>query len=212
MGGDCLRRDLIIDFKKDRHDNMNIGLYFGSFNPIHTGHLIIANHVVEHADLDKIWFVVSPHNPLKESHSLLNEYDRLHLAELAIKNNNKFRVSNVEFHLPKPSYTIDTLTYLSEKFPLEKFSVIMGSDSYQNITRWKNYEKILEFYKVIVFERPNFLMSGVTVPENVTVLKAPLLEISSTHIRSQIKADHSIRYLVPDEVMQCIAENRYYHK
>ena len=191
---------------------MNIGLYFGSFNPIHTGHLIIANHVLEHSDLDKIWFVVSPHNPLKESHSLLNEYDRLHLAELAIKNNNKFRASNVEFHLPKPSYTIDTLTYLSEKFPLEKFSVIMGSDSYQNLKRWKNYEKILEFYKVIVFERPAFLVNRSEVPNNVEVLKAPLLEISSTHIRSQIKENKSIRYLVPDEVMDCIAENRYYNK
>lgn len=191
---------------------MNIGLYFGSFNPIHTGHLIIANHVLEHSDLDKIWFVVSPHNPLKESHSLLNEYDRLHLTELAIKNNNKFRASNVEFHLPKPSYTIDTLTYLSEKFPLEKFTVIMGSDSYQNLTRWKNYEKILEFYKIIVFERPAFLVDRAGVPDNVNVLKAPLLEISSTHIRSQIKESRSIRYLVPDEVMECIAENRYYNK
>jgi nicotinate-nucleotide adenylyltransferase len=191
---------------------MNIGLYFGSFNPIHTGHLIIANHVLEHSDLDKIWFVVSPHNPLKESHSLLNEYDRLHLAELAIKNNNKFRASNVEFHLPKPSYTIDTLTYLSEKFPLEKFSVIMGSDSYQNLSRWKNYEKILEFYKVIVFERPGFLVAKEGLPVNVQVLKAPLLEISSTHIRSQIRENKSIRYLVPDEVMDCIAENRYYIK
>jgi len=191
---------------------MNIGLYFGSFNPIHTGHLIIANHVIEHSDLDKIWFVVSPHNPLKESHSLLNEYDRLHLVELAIKNNNKFRASNVEFHLPKPSYTIDTLTYLSEKFPLEKFSVIMGSDSFQNLPRWKNYEKILEFYNIIVFERPGFPVSKEAIAANVEVLKAPLLEISSTHIRSQLKENRSIRYLVPDEVMQCIAENRYYVK
>lgn len=191
---------------------MNIGLYFGSFNPIHTGHLIIANHVLEHSDLDKVWFVVSPHNPLKESHSLLNEYDRLHLAELAIKNNNKFRASNVEFHLPKPSYTIDTLTYLSEKFPLEKFTVIMGSDSYQNLKRWKNYEKILEFYKIVVFERPGFPVNKDDIPANVNVLKAPLLEISSTHIRSQIKENKSIRYLVPDEVMNCISENRYYNK
>ncbi len=191
---------------------MNIGLYFGSFNPIHTGHLIIANHILEHADLDKIWFVVSPHNPLKESHSLLNEYDRLHLVELAIRNNNKFRASNVEFHLPKPSYTIDTLTYLSEKFPLEKFTVIMGSDSYQNLNRWKNYTKILELYKVLVYERPKFVVSGEALPPNVAVLKAPLLEISSTYIRSMVKAGKSIRYLVPDEVMSGIAENRYYSR
>lgn len=191
---------------------MNIGLYFGSFNPIHTGHLIIANHVLEHADLDKIWFVVSPHNPLKESHSLLNEYDRLHLVELAISNNNKFRVSNVEFHLPKPSYTIDTLTYLSEKFPLERFTVIMGSDSYQNLPRWKNYTKILEYYKIVIFERPGFPVDLQSLHPNAAVLKAPLLEISSTHIRTQVKESRSIRYLVPDAVMDCIAENRYYLK
>lgn len=191
---------------------MNIGLYFGSFNPIHTGHLIIASHVLEHSDLDKIWFVVSPHNPLKESHTLLNEYDRLHLAELAVKNNPGFRVSNVEFHLPKPSYTIDTLTYLSEKFPLEKFTVIMGSDSYQNLPRWKNYERILEYYKIVVFERPGFILDRDTLPANVSVLKAPLLEISSTHIRTQVKEGRSIRYLVPEGVAECIAENRYYLK
>lgn len=191
---------------------MNIGLYFGSFNPIHTGHLIIANHVLEYADLDKIWFVVSPHNPLKESHNLLNEYDRLHLVELAIKDNNKFRASNVEFHLPKPSYTIDTLTYLSEKFPLEKFTVIMGSDSYQNLPRWKNYQKILEYYKVVVYERPAFEVDKNNLPANASVLQAPLLEISATHIRNQVKQGRSIRYLVPDTVMECIAENRYYVK
>lgn len=191
---------------------MNIGLYFGSFNPIHTGHLIIANHVLEHSDLDKIWFVVSPHNPLKESHTLLNEYDRLHLAELAIRNNPKFRVSNVEFHLPKPSFTIDTLTYLSEKFPLEKFTVIMGSDSYQNLPRWKNYGKILEYYQVVIFERPGFPVDREALPPMVTAVKAPLLEISSTHIRTQVREHRSIRYLVPDEVMECIAENRYYQK
>lgn len=191
---------------------MNIGLYFGSFNPIHTGHLIIASHVLEHTDLDKVWFLVSPHNPLKESHTLLNEYDRLHLAELAIKNNNKFRASNVEFRLPKPSYTIDTLAYLSEKFPLEKFTVIMGSDSYQNLPRWKNYTKILEFYKIIIFERPGFITDRESLHPHVSVLKAPLLEISSTHIRTQIKEERSIRYLVPDAVLECIAENRYYAK
>jgi nicotinate-nucleotide adenylyltransferase len=191
---------------------MNIGLYFGSFNPIHTGHLIIASHVLEHSDLDKVWFVVSPHNPLKESHTLLNEYDRLHLAELAVKSNPGFRVSNVEFHLPKPSYTIDTLAYLSEKFPLEKFTVIMGSDSYQNLPRWKNYGRILEFYKIVVFERPGFILDKDTLPVNVSVLKAPLLEISSTHIRTQVKEARSIRYLVPDAVAECILENRYYLK
>ena len=156
---------------------MHIGLYFGSFNPVHVGHLIVASHIVENVDIDKIWFVISPHNPLKESHSLLNEYDRLHLVNLAIEENNKFRASNVEFHLPKPSYTIDTLTYLSEKFPLEKFSVIMGSDSFQNIHRWKNYEQLLAKYPVIVYNRPGFEVTE-THGANITQVQAPLLEIS----------------------------------
>jgi nicotinate-nucleotide adenylyltransferase len=188
---------------------MHIGLYFGSFNPIHVGHLIIANHVVSHTEVDKIWFVVSPHNPLKDSHSLLNEYDRLHLVELAIGDNPKFRASNVEFHLPKPSYTIDTLSYLSEKFPLERFSVIMGSDSYQNLPRWKNYEQLLRHYELIVYERRGFPV--VELPESrVTVVKAPILEVSSTYIRNEIKEGHSVRYLVPDTVAEYMEANRYY--
>jgi nicotinate-nucleotide adenylyltransferase len=188
---------------------MNIGLYFGSFNPIHMGHLIIANHIVEHSQLDKIWFVLSPHNPLKESHTLLNEYDRLHLVELAIKDNNRFRASNIEFSLPKPSYTIDTLTYLREKFPLEKFTVIMGSDSFQNLPRWKNYEQLIAQYPIIVYRRPGFEVDA-QQPSNITVLSAPLLEISSTHIRSMIKEGKSIRYLVPDAVVAYIKDNKYY--
>ena len=190
---------------------MNIGLYFGSFNPIHIGHLIIANHIIENSDLDKIWFVISPHNPLKEAHTLLNEFDRLHLVELSIADNPKFRASNVEFHLPKPSYTIDTLTYLSEKFPLEQFSVIMGSDSFQNLTRWKNYEQILEYYQIIVYKRPGFEVTNNNV-SNITVLNAPLLEISSTFIRSQIRDSKSIQYLVPKAAEEYIHEAGYYKK
>jgi len=190
---------------------MHIGLYFGSFNPIHTGHLIIANHVIQYTDIDKIWFVVSPHNPLKESHSLLNEYDRLHLVNLAIEDNSKFRGSNIEFSLPKPSYTIDTLTYLTEKFPLEKFSVIMGSDSFQNLHRWKNHEQLLSRYNIIVYNRP-----GTEVKEppskNIMVLNAPLLQISSSYIRTQIKEKKSIKYLVPDSVEVYITDNHYYTK
>lgn len=188
---------------------MHIGLYFGSFNPVHIGHLIVASHIVENVDIDKIWFVISPHNPLKESHSLLNEYDRLHLVNLAIEENNKFRASNVEFHLPKPSYTIDTLTYLSEKFPLEKFSVIMGSDSFQNIHRWKNYEQLLAKYPVIVYNRPGFEVTE-THGANITQVQAPLLEISSTFIRKQIKEGKSIRYIVPDAVWKYVEESGYY--
>ncbi len=188
---------------------MHIGLYFGSFNPIHVGHLIIANHIVSHTDVDKVWFVLSPHNPLKEAHSLLNEYDRLHLVELAINENPKFRASNVEFHLPKPSYTIDTLAYLSEKFPLERFSVIMGSDSLQNIHRWKNYEYLLQQYDLVVYRRPGFPVEQ-KEGMRLTVADAPLLDISATYIRNEIKAGRSVRYLVPDRVADYIDANRYY--
>ncbi|MBL7717955.1 MAG: nicotinate-nucleotide adenylyltransferase [Flavipsychrobacter sp.] len=188
---------------------MHIGLYFGSFNPIHTGHLIVANHIVEHTDIDKVWFVVSPHNPLKDAHSLLNEYDRLHLVNLAIDNNPKFRASNVEFHLPKPSYTIDTLTYLSEKFPLEQFSIIMGSDSFQNIHRWKNFEQLVSRYSFVIYNRPGFEITE-RHQASITQLSAPLLDISATYIRRQVKEKKSLRYLVPDAVKEYIDSNNYY--
>ena len=188
---------------------MHIGLFFGSFNPIHIGHLIIANHVLQHTEIDKVWFVLSPHNPLKESHSLLNEYDRLNLVELAIAGNPKFRASNVEFHLPKPSYTIDTLTYLGEKFPLERFSVIMGGDSFQNIRRWKNWEQLLARYELIIYNRPGYTVSP---PEGaqVKVVDAPMLDISASFIRNLIRAKKSAQYLLPDPVWKYISEYRYY--
>lgn len=188
---------------------MHIGLFFGSFNPIHTGHMIIANHIVEHSDIDKLWFVVSPHNPLKDSHSLLNEYDRLHLVKIAIDDNPKFRASNIEFSLPKPSYTIDTLTYLAEKFPLEQFSIIMGSDSFQNIHRWKNYELLVKRHPIIIYNRPGFEIEE-THGAKLTILDAPMLNISSTFIRNQVKLGKSIRYLVPDPVHNYIADSNYF--
>lgn len=188
---------------------MHIGLYFGSFNPIHIGHLIVANHIVENTEVDKIWFVVSPHNPLKDAHSLLNEYHRLHLVELAIEDDTRFRASNVEFHLPKPSFTIDTLTYLVEKFPLEKFSVILGSDSFQNIHRWKNFENLVAHYSFIVYNRPGFDIKE-THGADITVMDAPLLQISSTYVRQQIKTGKSVRYLLPEPVFRYVEDNRYY--
>ena len=132
---------------------MKIGLYFGSFNPIHIGHLIIANHILNETRIEKIWFVVSPQNPLKESKSLLNEYDRLHLVRLAVQDDVRIKCSDIEFNLPKPSYTSDTMAFLSEKYPDHKFSIIMGSDSYQNLDKWKNYETIVSNYDIFVYTR-----------------------------------------------------------
>jgi nicotinate-nucleotide adenylyltransferase len=189
--------------------SMKIGLYFGSFNPIHVGHLIIANHVLNFAKLEKIWFVVSPHNPLKETSSLLNEKHRYHLVQLAIDNEPKFKASNIEFSLPRPSYTIDTLTYLTEKYPQHTFEIIMGGDSFQNIKKWKNYEQILSNNNIIIFNRPGFEIDK-TLSKNITVLDAPLLDISSTFIRTLIKEKKSIRYLVVDEVIHEIKSSGYY--
>jgi nicotinate-nucleotide adenylyltransferase len=187
---------------------MKIGLYFGSFNPIHIGHLIIASHIVEHTDLKRVWFVVSPHNPLKQESTLLNEYHRLHLVQTAIEGDSRFKASDVEFKLPKPSYTIDTLTYLSEKYPSYQFTVIMGSDSYSNLHRWKNYELLVKNYSIIVYNRPGFEVKDNLY--NATILKAPLLDISSTTIREHLKEGKSIQYLVSDAVFKELTENGYY--
>jgi nicotinate-nucleotide adenylyltransferase len=188
---------------------LKIGLYFGSFNPIHKGHLIIASHIANNTLLEQVWFVISPQNPLKKEASLLNEYHRKHLIDLSIEGEKRLRTSGVEFKLPRPSFTIDTLTYLAEKYPQHQFSIIMGSDSFSNIKRWKNYEILLKNYSIYIYERPGF-----PVPRNqdshITVLKAPLLEISSTHIRELIHLKKSIRYLVPDIVKEEIEQHQYY--
>lgn len=189
---------------------MKVGLYFGSFNPIHNGHLIIANYIVQHTALDQVWFVISPHNPLKKSSTLLNEYHRLFLVQASIEDEPTLKASDIEFRLPKPSYTIDTLTYLTEKFPSHEFSVIMGSDSYQNLPAWKNYQQLLSKYVIYVYERPGFKPENKYENATVNFLKAPLLEISSTYIRKTIKEGKSIRYLVPEKVRLEIEQNGYY--
>ena len=190
---------------------MRIGLYFGSFNPVHNGHLIIASHIVNNTPLEQVWFVVSPHNPLKNSSSLLNEYDRLHLIQSAIEGENKLRVSNVEFKLPKPSYTIDTLTYLKEKYSGHEFAVIMGSDSYYNIDKWKNYQLLIKNYPIYIYTRAGFEIEK-QKSITITIVEAPILGISSTRIRELIKNNKSIRYLVPDVVKDEIERNGYYKK
>lgn len=189
---------------------MHIGLYFGSFNPIHHGHLIIASHIHQHSDLDQVWFVVSPQNPLKPAAGLLNEYHRLYLVQLALEGEKNLRASDIEFKLPKPSYTIDTLTYLQEKYPGYTFSVLMGSDSYQNIAKWKNFEQLLKNYSLYIYLRPGFEKLPAFAGARVTVLKAPFLEISATQIRESLKNGKSIRYLVPDSVKEEIEKNGYY--
>jgi nicotinate-nucleotide adenylyltransferase len=188
---------------------MNIGLYFGSFNPIHTGHCIIANHLAQNTKMDQVWLVVSPQNPFKPSSSLLNEYHRLHLAQLATEGENKLKVSDIEFHLPRPSYTIDTMTYLEEKYPGHHFSIILGSDSVQNLHKWKNAEILIQRYIFYVYLRPGF---EITNPLNakLEILDAPLLQISSTQIREMVKTGKSIRYLVPDKVREEIELYKYY--
>jgi nicotinate-nucleotide adenylyltransferase len=189
---------------------MNIGLYFGSFNPIHTGHLIIANHVRQQAGLAQVWLVVSPQNPLKPSAGLLNEFHRLALVQLGIDDEPGLKASDIEFRLPRPSYTADTLAYLQEKYPQHQFSIIMGSDSFQNLSKWKNPQYILKHHKIYVYKRPGFEVNKEQANENVTLLNAPLLEISSTHIRELIKTGNSIKYLVPDKVKEEIERNGYY--
>ncbi|MEO7961358.1 MAG: nicotinate (nicotinamide) nucleotide adenylyltransferase [Ginsengibacter sp.] len=190
---------------------MKIGLYFGSFNPVHNGHLIIANHFVNFSDLSQIWFVISPQNPLKKSRALLNEQHRKHLIDLSIEGENKLRTSNVEFKMPKPSYTIDTLTYLRDLYPENNFAIIMGSDSFININRWKNYQLLLEKYFIYIYERPGFKMASANANNNkLAIAKAPLLDISSTRIRELIKDRKSIRYLVPDVVNAEIESHQYY--
>jgi nicotinate-nucleotide adenylyltransferase len=188
---------------------MKIGLYFGSFNPIHIGHLIVGNHVANNTDLQQVWFVVSPQNPLKPSAALLNEYHRLHLVRLAVEEEPRLKASDVEFKLPKPSYTIDTLTYLQEKYPQHEFSIIIGSDSFQNLSKWKNFELLVKNYPFIIYTRPGFEITE-SWNANINILQAPLLEISATDIRNNIKAGKTIRYLVEEKVREEIESNNYY--
>lgn len=188
---------------------MKIGLYFGSFNPIHVGHLIIANHILNETAIRKIWFIVSPQNPLKESKSLLNEYDRLHLVRLAVQDDTRIKCSDIEFNLPKPSYTSNTLTFLSEKYPDHNFSIIMGSDSYQNLDKWKNFETIVDNYEILVYKRKDHDIKRILIKEPV-VLDAPLIEISASQIRNNIKEGKSIRYLVPENVREEIETRTFY--
>lgn len=188
---------------------MNIGLYFGSFNPIHIGHLIIGNHIAINTEIDEVWFIVSPQNPLKDSASLLNEQHRFSLVKFAVEDATKLKASNVEFSMPKPSYTIDTLIYLSEKYIQHTFTLIIGSDSFLNLDKWKNYNQIILNYNILIYPRHGFALKK-DLPNNIKIINAPLIEISSTHIRKSIKEKKSIRYLVTEKVLDEIELRGYY--
>lgn len=187
-----------------------IGLFFGTFNPIHIGHLIIANHIVENSDLEEVWLVVSPQNPFKKSINLLSEYNRLHLVNLAINDNEKLRACDIEFNLPKPSYTIDTLVYLKEKYPNNEFQLIMGSDNLKTLHKWKNGDVIAQNHKIIVYERPDAPVERANFTENIQILETPLLHISATFIRKSIQNGNSCKYLLHPKVQAYIEEMNFY--
>lgn len=189
---------------------MRIGLYFGSFNPIHIGHMAIANYMVEHASIDQLWFVVSPHNPLKTKKTLLPEYQRLELVNMAIGDDNRFRSSNIEFAMPQPSYTIDTLAYLTEKHPEYQFSLIIGSDNLTYFHKWKNYEIILRDYHILVYPRPDFDETEVENLKNVEIVNAPNMEISSSFVRNSIAKGVDVRHFMPKDVANYVDEMNFY--
>lgn len=189
---------------------MTIGLFFGSFNPIHVGHLIIANTMATTTDLEQVWFVVSPQNPFKKTKSLLHEFDRLDMVERAIADNSRLKASNIEFSMPKPSYTIDTLARLSEKYPQHQFRLIMGEDNLEQFANWKNHQAILDYYGLYVYPRPNAIPSPLRTHPSVRLVEAPLLDISATFIRANVQANRSIRYMVPEVVEEMIERKKFY--
>lgn len=193
---------------------MKIGLYFGTFNPIHVGHMIIANHMAEHSDLDQIWMVVTPHNPHKQKNTLLDDYQRLHLVNLATDDYPKIKSSDIEFKLLQPNYTVNTLAHLKDKFPQHEFCLIMGEDNLNSLHKWKNYEFIIENHDIYVYPRLN---SGEIDEQFVNHAKihrvgAPVIELSSTFIRESIKNKKNIRPLLPEKVWEYVDHNNFYRK
>lgn len=187
-----------------------IGLFFGSFNPVHMGHLAIAGYFAEFTGLDQIWFVVSPQNPFKKEDNLLDGYDRIELMRLAIGDDDRFRVSDVEFSLQKPSFTIDTLTRLREKYPDHHFTLIMGSDNLVALPQWKRYRDIIGNYEIFVYPRPGYDGSFAEPEAKITAVKAPLMEISSTFIREAIRAGKNMKFFVPAEAWKYIDKMNLY--
>ncbi len=187
-----------------------IGLYFGSFNPIHIGHLAIANYMAEFGQLKELWFVVSPQNPLKQKNSLLPDYQRFEMVNLALGDYPKFKASNIEFSMPQPSYTIDTLAYLREKYPTKKFTLIMGEDNLTFFHKWKNHELIIENHKLLVYPRPGSKRSIFHDHNNVHMIEAPNMEISSSFIRKSVSDGKDVRFFLPEKVWKHLDEMNFY--
>ncbi|MDG1729226.1 MAG: nicotinate (nicotinamide) nucleotide adenylyltransferase [Algibacter sp.] len=191
---------------------MKIGLYFGSFNPIHIGHLIIANHMVEYSDLDQIWFVVTPHNPFKKKSSLLDNYQRLEMVYLATKEYAKLKASDIEFNLPQPNYTVNTLVHLQEKHPNHEFALIMGEDNLKSFHKWKNYKVILENHHIYVY--PRISDSNVETQfdshKKIHLVNAPIMQLSSTFIRNAIKESKNVEPMLPKNVWEYLDEMNFY--
>lgn len=192
---------------------MKIGLYFGSFNPIHIGHLIIANHLAEHSDLEQIWLVVTPHNPLKNKQTLLDNYSRLEMVRIATINYPKLRPSDIEFKLSQPNYTVNTLAHLADKYPQHEFALIMGEDNLDSLHKWKNYEFIVKNYTIYVYPRVGSAIEKSTIPlTNVIKIAAPKVEVSSTWIRNNIQKGFNVQPLLSEKVWEYIDHNNFYKK
>jgi nicotinate-nucleotide adenylyltransferase len=193
---------------------MKIGLYFGTFNPIHIGHLIIANHMAEHSGLDQIWMVVTPHNPHKQKNTLLDDYHRLHMVHLATEDFPKIKPSDIEFKLPQPNYTINSLVHLQEKYPTYEFSLIMGEDNLNSLHKWKNYEAILQHHHIYVYPRLNAVDTNEQFPNHTKIhrIDAPIVELSSTFIRESIKNNKNIVPMLPNKVWDYVEHNLFYKK
>lgn len=189
-----------------------VGLFFGSFNPIHNGHLMLANYLAEYGGLDEIWFVVSPQNPFKDKKSLLADRHRLYMVEMAIKDDDRFQVCDIEFYMPQPSYTIDTLTRLQERHPNTDFYLICGMDNIESFKKWKNYEMILQYHHLMVYPRKGYSSNELVEHPSVTVVEAPEIEVSSTFIRNAISEGKDVRYFVPKEVYKYIIDMHFYEK
>ena len=193
--------------------HLKVGLYFGTYNPIHIGHLAIANYMVEFTDIDQLWFVVSPQNPHKTKANLLDDYQRLEMVHRAVEGDDRMRASNIEFNLPRPSYTVDTLVYLKEQYPNYDFVILMGSDNLENIHKWKNYEIILENYGVFVYPRPGFDRTKVQYHKNISIVEeAPLMEISASFIRKAIRNGKDVRHFIPPKTREYLEEMNFYKK